>query len=123
MRIVIDLDGTICTLKQEGETYADVSPLPGAKEKLETLKSNGHYLIIYTARHMKTCDGNIERVIEKMEGVTREWLEKHAIPYDELVFGKPFGHLYIDDLAHPFTSWEDEELEGKITRDDKNHDS
>ena len=32
MRIVIDLDGTICTLRQKHETYADVLVKPGAAE-------------------------------------------------------------------------------------------
>lgn len=25
--------------------------------------------------------------------------QDHGIPYDELFFGKPWGHFYIDDLA------------------------
>jgi hypothetical protein len=26
--------------------------------------------------------------------------------YDEIVFGKPYAHVYIDDLAHRFERWD-----------------
>ncbi|HEY4498577.1 MAG TPA: HAD hydrolase family protein [Candidatus Paceibacterota bacterium] len=116
MRIVIDLDGTICALRKGGETYSTVRPLPGAIEKLKALKQEGHYLIIYTARHMKTCNGDIKKVLEKMETITRDWLAEHAVPFDELVFGKPYGDLYIDDLAYTFTTWEDVDLDKTVNR-------
>lgn len=105
MRIVIDLDGTICTLKQPGQTYADVLPLPGAKQAICTLKQLGHEIIIYTARNMKTQDGNVGRVVHHIGKVTLDWLDKHGIPYDEIVFGKPYGDVYVDDLACTFDSW------------------
>ncbi|WP_405080187.1 HAD hydrolase family protein [Paenibacillus chitinolyticus] len=107
MRIVIDLDGTICELKREGQSYADVSPVAGAAEALKTLKQAGHTLIIHTARNMKTCEGNVGKVVANVGKLTLDWLEYHGIVYDELVFGKPYGHLYIDDLACTFRSWEE----------------
>lgn len=45
MRIVIDLDGTICPVKEDGDNYADLKPYPGAVEKLRMLRSAGHYII------------------------------------------------------------------------------
>jgi histidinol phosphatase-like enzyme len=57
MRICIDLDGVICQLKKEGQTYDQLEPVTGAIEKLKELKAAGHYIIIQTARHMKTCEG------------------------------------------------------------------
>lgn len=116
MRIVIDLDGTICELRKGAETYADVLPRAGAAKKLEALKAAGHRIIIHTARHMKTCEGDVEKVIEKIGKPTEAWLAKHKIPYDELLFGKPYGDLYIDDLAHAFTSWKDKTLGKKISK-------
>jgi capsule biosynthesis phosphatase len=106
MRIVIDLDGTLCELKNEKETYEEVKPKAGAAEALQKLRAAGHYIIIHTSRHMKTCNGNVADVERRMKKITEEWLEHHSMPYDELVFGKPWGHLYIDDLAVPFESWE-----------------
>jgi len=106
MRICIDLDGVICRLRKPGENYADLQPVPGAIEKVKELKAAGHYLIIATARHMKTCEGNIGRVLAKQGAVTLEWLARHGIEYDEIHFGKPHAQVYIDDNALRFEGWE-----------------
>ncbi|MBN2152422.1 MAG: hypothetical protein JW839_13300 [Candidatus Lokiarchaeota archaeon] len=105
MRIVIDLDGVICSLKQDDQTYADVTPLPGAVEKLKRLKADGHYIIIHTARHMLSTSHNIGLINKKVGKMTLEWLDKHDIPYDEIYFGKPYGEVYIDDSAYLFRHW------------------
>ena len=54
MRIVIDLDGTICELKKPNQRYEDVLPKDGAIQIINQLKKEGHEIIIYTARNMKT---------------------------------------------------------------------
>jgi len=106
MRICIDLDGVISQLKKEGQTYDQLEPVPGAIEKLKQLKAAGHYIIIQTARHMKTCEGNIGRVQARIGAVTLNWLEKHQVPYDEIYFGKPWAQIYVDDNAFRFENWE-----------------
>ena len=105
MRIVIDLDGTICELKRPGESYADVKPLPGAIEKVRELRAAGHYVIIQTARNMATCESNVGRVMKNVGKITLDWLAQHDIEYDEIYFGKPNAHVYLDDRALRFTSW------------------
>jgi capsule biosynthesis phosphatase len=106
MRIVIDLDGTICPIKKSGENYADLPVLPGAKDRIESLKAAGHYIIIQTARNMATQESNLGKVLKNIGKTTLEWLEKHEIPYDEIYFGKPNGNIYIDDRAFRFQDWE-----------------
>ncbi|MFD2673352.1 5' nucleotidase, NT5C type [Marinicrinis sediminis] len=105
MRIVIDLDGTICKLRRPDQDYADVEPIAGAIHTICQLKEEGHEIIIYTARNMRTQQGNVGRVLAHVGDITLSWLDRHGIPYDEIVFGKPYGHVYIDDLAHPFRDW------------------
>lgn len=105
-RICIDLDGVICEVKKTTQTYADVALIPGAVERIRELRANGHYVIIHTARHMKTCDGNVAMVIKKIGKITLDWLEKHEIEYDEIMFGKPYAHIYIDDNAFLFKNWD-----------------
>ena len=107
MRIVIDLDGTICSLRRTNESYSDVIPLPGAVEKIESLRHAGHYIIIQTARHMKTTGSNLGQVLAKQGKVTIDWLEKYNIIYDEIYFGKPHGDIYIDDNSFLFKNWEE----------------
>lgn len=106
MRIAIDLDGTICDIRKPGEKYADVKPKPGAVEKLKKFKQQGHYIIITTARHMKTAEGNVNFVVSRLGLETLEWLEKHEIPHDEVNFGKPYAQVYIDDRAIKFEGWD-----------------
>jgi capsule biosynthesis phosphatase len=106
MRICIDLDGVICRLREPGQQYAELEPVPGALEKLRELKAAGHYLILWTARHMKTCEGNVGQAVARQGAVTLEWLKRHDVQYDEIHFGKPHAQVYIDDNALRFESWD-----------------
>lgn len=112
MRICIDLDGVISKLKQVNEDYSNLEPVDDAIQTLKKLKQDGHYLIIYTARHMKTCNGNVGLVNAKIAKKTLDWLERHNIEFDEIHFNKPFADLYIDDNAIRFTKWSDMDLDG-----------
>jgi capsule biosynthesis phosphatase len=105
VRICIDLDGVISSLRLPGQQYADLEPMPGAVEKLRALKAAGHYIIIMTARHMKTCQGNVGQVVARQGQVTLDWLARHGIEYDEIHFGKPHAQVYLDDNGLRFTSW------------------
>ena len=106
MRICIDLDGTICKNKLPGQSYADLEPIPGAVEALKKLKEQGHYIIISTARHMKTCNNNVGLVVAKQGKTLLDWLEKYKIKYDEIHFGKILATVYIDDHAIKFKNWD-----------------
>ena len=112
MRICIDLDGVICQLRKPGESYADLQPVPGAVDKINALRAAGHTIIICTARHMKTCQGNPGLVVARQGKVTLDWLEKHRIEFDEIHFGKPHAQIYIDDNALRFTDWNEIAADG-----------
>lgn len=123
MRICLDLDGVICELKQENQTYLDVAPIEGAIDKIKDLKGAGHYIIINTARHMKTCGSNLGLINARITKMTLDWLEKHDIPYDEIYFGKPWAQVYIDDNAFRFADWSSIAADGSnlpISNEQKN---
>jgi capsule biosynthesis phosphatase len=105
-RICIDLDGVIAQLKKPGETYSSILPIPGAPEKLRAFREAGHYIIIQTARHMKTCGANTGLVNARIAKDTLNWLEQHDIPFDEIYFGKPWAQIYIDDNGFRFDNWD-----------------
>jgi capsule biosynthesis phosphatase len=107
MKICIDIDGVLCELRRPEQTYADLEPLPGAVEKMTSLKQAGHYLILCTARHMATCNSNIGMVVARQGKTLLDWLADHKVPYDEIWFGKPHADVYIDDNGYRFTSWND----------------
>ncbi len=104
MRICFDLDGVLCRLRQPGQTYADLEPMPGAVEKLRALRAAGHVIVIATARHMKSCDHSVGKVVARQGLVTLKWLERYGFEYDEIWFGKPHCEVYIDDNAFRFSS-------------------
>lgn len=112
MRLCIDIDGTLCEIRQQHQSYAEVEPLPGAVEKLKAMRQAGHYIILATARHMKTCDANVGMVIARQGKVLLQWLEDHDIEYDEIWFGKPNADIYIDDRGYRFEgNWPDISIE------------
>lgn len=119
MRIVVDLDGTICPIKTSKESYSDLKPFDGAVERLNEMRAAGHYIIIQTARNMATQESNLGKVMKNIGKVTLQWLERYEVPYDEIYFGKPNAQLYIDDRAFRFTAWNDltPDLLNKLAKD------
>ena len=98
--IVMDIDGTLCPIKQSGQEYADLVPYPEVIARLREYKAQGFYIILYTARNMRTYEGNVGLIQANTAPVLWEWLEKHDIPYDEIHMGKPWpgkGGFYVDD--------------------------
>jgi capsule biosynthesis phosphatase len=98
-RFCFDLDNTLVTYPKVDGDYTTCEPINRNIEYLRYLKSNGHLIIIYTARRMRTWSGNIGSVVADIGKITLESLEKFEIPYDEIYFGKPYADFYIDDLA------------------------
>ena len=99
LRFCFDLDNTLVTYPEVSGDYSTVKPIQSMINYLKYLKSFGHTIIIYTARRMKTCNGNVGSVIANVGKVTLDTLEKFNIPYDEFYFGKPYADFYIDDNA------------------------
>lgn len=98
--IVIDIDGTLCPVKENNQSYKDLLPEESVVNKLKKYKDDGFYIILHTSRQMRTYDGNIGKINANTAKITLEWLEKNQIPYDEIHFGKPwcgFGGFYVDD--------------------------
>jgi len=100
LRYVFDLDNTLVTYPTVHGDYSSVKPIPKMINLLKKLKEEGHTIIIYTARRMGTHNHNVGATIKDIGKVTFETLDKFNIPYDELVFGKPLGDVYIDDRAY-----------------------
>jgi capsule biosynthesis phosphatase len=97
-RFCFDLDNTLVTFPKIPNDYTSVEPIHETINYLKKLKENGHTIIIYTARRMRTHSGNVGSVVADIGKTTIETLSKFEIPYDELYFGKPYAHYYIDDL-------------------------
>lgn len=99
LRICFDLDNTLVSSPCVPNDYSTVKPIDKMIQTLKKFKSDGHDIIIYTARRMETHKGNVGKVLKDIAMVTFDTLEKFNIPYDEIYFGKPIADIYIDDKA------------------------
>lgn len=98
-RFVFDLDNTLVSYPEIKGDYSTVKPIEKNIKFLNFLKSLGNYIIIYSARRMKTFNGNVKLVEHDIREITEKTLKKFNVEYDELILGKPYANFYIDDLA------------------------
>ncbi len=99
-KLVVDLDGTLT--KADTSDYESVSPRKDVIETLQAYQSQGFQIVIATARNMRTFEGNVGKINIHTLPIITAWLDKHKVPYNEILVGKPWcGHdgFYIDDKA------------------------
>lgn len=121
-KLVIDLDGTL-TIDEENITYADKKPNIELIEKLRIYKNQGFKISIFTSRNMRTFDGDTQKIKEHTLPIIITWLNKHNVPYDEVIVGKPwcgFDGFYVDDKAirpSEFTSLNYEQIKELLNKE------
>ena len=99
LRICFDLDNTLVTYPTVPGDYSTVKPIDKNIKLLNNLKTQGHEIIIYTARRMQTHNSNVGKVLKDIAMITLQSLDDLNIQYDEIIFGKPIADIYIDDRA------------------------
>jgi capsule biosynthesis phosphatase len=120
-KLIVDLDGTI-TLGNTSD-YKNVLPNLELITQLKKYKNDGFSIVISTARNMRTHEGNVGKINIHTLPIITEWLNKHDVPYDEILVGKPWcGHegFYIDDRAvrpSEFNSLSFEEITALIEKE------
>lgn len=100
LSFVFDIDGTICPIKKKEERYEDLVPYPEMVQKIREYKAGGAKIILLTSRNMNTYQGNLGLINANTAKILLKWLDQWEIPYDEIVYGKPWpGHkgFYVDD--------------------------
>lgn len=112
MRLIIDLDGTICT-EEKTSSRSLAKPFKKAAASINKLYKQGHTIIIYSARSWQEYE------------MTVKWLQVHCIKYDQLILGKPIGDIWIDDRSLRFNGWDKaikriNELNRRVNRNKRN---
>ncbi|MEG2020471.1 MAG: capsular biosynthesis protein [Oscillospiraceae bacterium] len=117
MTFVFDIDGTLCPIKKKTDKYEDLIPYSKMLEKLRWYKEKGAKIILFTSRNMNSYGGNLGMINANTAKILMQWLEKWEIPYDEIIYGKPWpGHkgFYVDDRTvrpDEFLNYTTEQLE------------
>ncbi|WP_407060770.1 HAD family hydrolase [Aeromonas veronii] len=99
-KLIVDLDGTLTMA--DTPDYRNVLPRVDVIEQLRIYKDDGFEIAIFTARNMRTFDGNVGKINVHTLPIITEWLDTHQVPYDEIIVGKPWcgkSGFYIDDRA------------------------
>lgn len=116
LSFVFDIDGTICPIKRKEQEYIDLVPYADVVEKLREYKAGGAKIVLFTSRNMNSYGGNIGLINANTAKVLLQWLEQWDIPYDEIIYGKPWPGkrgFYVDDRAvrpDEFLKYSEEEL-------------
>lgn len=95
MTYVFDIDGTICN--NTNGNYISAIPYIDRIKIINKLFDDGNKIIFFTARGMKTYDGNIEKVYHIYHNFTIEQLNNWGVKYHKLLLGKPSADVYVDD--------------------------
>jgi capsule biosynthesis phosphatase len=99
-KLIVDIDNTLCTTIDSD--YKNSSPIYSVISKLQEYKDLGFTVVLFSSRNMRTYGSNIGKINIHTLPVIIEWLNRHNVPYDEVLIGKPWcGHdgFYIDDRA------------------------
>ena len=126
-KLIVDLDGTV-TLGNTSD-YINVLPNLELITSLKKYQQEGFTIVIATARNMRTYEGNVGKINIHTLPTIIEWLNKHDVPYDEIIIGKPWcGNegFYIDDKSirpSEFTSMGYEEIMQLLAKENSYTDS
>jgi hypothetical protein len=97
MILFIDFDSTVHDDKNPVEGRKMGLPIAGAKEALEKFLTQGHQIVIFTARAKD----------EYSKKVVSDWMYFYNIPFHDITNIKRNADYYIDDKAIHFEKWED----------------
>ncbi|TVR75806.1 MAG: hypothetical protein EA412_14810 [Chitinophagaceae bacterium] len=96
LEIFVDIDDTICLT--DGMNYEASKPITENIRKVNKLYDEGHYIVYWTARGMKSGLDWTELTTRQL----KEWGAKHH----ELRLTKPSYDIFIDDKVLNTRDWE-----------------
>jgi hypothetical protein len=100
--ICFDIDNVICRTNVKKE-YLKSKPIKKNIKLINEIYNKGYKVILYTARYMGRCNGNLNKVKKEIRPLTLKQLKKWGVKYHKVHFGKPSFDLFIDDKSLFFT--------------------
>lgn len=95
MKIVIDIDGTLCD--EVCDKITERKPYLDRISRLNEMYDNGSEIIVYTSRGMKSTGDDPLASEGKYREITESQLKAWGLKYHKLMFGKPNADVYIDN--------------------------
>jgi CMP-N,N'-diacetyllegionaminic acid synthase len=83
-----DIDGVIAAIEPDNQ-YDRATPMQDTIDVVNSLHSQGHRIVLFTARGSKT---GID-----WTDLTRRQMQEWGVRHHELLFGKPAADYYVDD--------------------------
>jgi hypothetical protein len=88
----VDFDGTLCQMYRESTPYIPKSEIRNAPnwhvvEVCRRYRSYGCRIVVYSSRWW----GDYHWI--------KQWLDKHNVPYDDIVLGKFKADAFLDDTT------------------------
>ena len=99
-RIVMDIDDTLTVAGVSD--YSDAPARTDVIAQLAQYREMGFRITLFTARNMRTYDGDLDKIRANTLPVILQWLDVNDVPYDEVLIGKPWcgtEGFYVDDKA------------------------
>jgi capsule biosynthesis phosphatase len=120
--LVVDIDGTLCDIKLPNQSYREVEPRHAMIAKLREYQARGYRIVLFTSRNMRTYNNNLGMINKHTAPILLEWLARWDVPYDEILFGKPWPRdkgFYVDDRTvrpDEFLSMSEEDIQELLGR-------
>lgn len=96
--ICFDIDNVICKTNATKD-YSKSIPIKKNIKVINQAYRKGFNIILYTARYMGRCNGNLALVKKQIKPLTLKQLKKWGVKYHKIHFGKPSFDLFIDDKS------------------------
>ena len=96
--ICFDIDNVICKTNATKD-YSKSIPIKKNIKVINQAYRKGFNIILYTARYMGRCNGNLACVKKQIKPLTLKQLQKWGVKYHKIHFGKPSFDLFIDDKS------------------------
>tara|TARA_B110000858_G_C17561742_1_gene362781 strand:- start:70 stop:438 length:369 start_codon:yes stop_codon:yes gene_type:complete len=96
--ICFDIDNVICKTNTK-RNYSKSIPIKKNIKIINEAYHNGFNIILYTARYMGRCEGNLTKVKKQIKPLTLKQLKNWGVKYHKVYFGKPSFDLFIDDKS------------------------
>jgi CMP-N,N'-diacetyllegionaminic acid synthase len=100
--IAFDLDDVLCWHSPEYDKlgvdkYLYCEPIDSAIDMVNEYFDSGNKIVIYTARGMSICKGDVHLVYDTLYNLTYDQLLDWGVKFHRLVMGKLSYDLLIDD--------------------------